>query len=130
MKDDLFSKHEETLDNALQAIKTRGYWTAFSEMPDTRVYGEASAKEGEAAFKAQLDTRFVLDQPGFGWVGEERSPFGFPLNIEYPKAEPDALILVAQKALGQYRKAGPKAWVGVSLEIVARLNPSRYTEVS
>lgn len=126
MNDSLFLKHEKTLDNALNAIKTRGYWSPFHEMPSPRAYGETAADEGEAAFKAQLEHQFDLVQPGSGRVGDERSPFGFTLNIGYPKAEPDALIAAAQKAQTQYRKAGPKAWIGASLEIVARLNLASF----
>ncbi|HEY2607469.1 MAG TPA: phenylacetic acid degradation protein PaaN [Paraburkholderia sp.] len=126
MNDSLFSTHENTLESALNAIKTRGYWSPFNEMPSPRAYGETAAAEGEAAFKAQIDQPFHLDQPGDGSVGEERSPFGFSLNIRYPKAEPDTLIAAAQQAQTNYRKAGPKAWIGVSLEIVARLNQASF----
>ncbi|MGF6970473.1 phenylacetic acid degradation protein paaN [Paraburkholderia sp. WC7.3g] len=126
MNHSLFDKHEKTLDSALNAIKTRGYWSPFDEMPSPP-YGETARADGEAAFKSQLERPFELHQPGSsGTVGEERSPFGFALNIGYPKVEPDALIAAAQKAQTQYRKAGPKAWVGVSLEIVARLNQASF----
>jgi phenylacetic acid degradation protein paaN len=126
MNDSFFSRHEQTLNGALNAIRTRGYWSPFNEMPSPRAYGETAAAEGESAFKAHIGRPFELDQPGSGTVGEERSPFGFALNISYPKAEPDALIAAAQKAQTHYRKAGPKAWIGVSLEIVARLNRASF----
>lgn len=127
MNHSLFSKHEKTLERALEAIRTRGYWSPFNEMPSPRAYGETAAADGEAAFKAQLGQPFTLDQPGSnGTIGEERSPFGQTLHIGYPKADPDALIAAAQKAQAQYRKAGPKAWVGVSLEILARLNQASF----
>ena len=123
----LFDKHEKTLAHALDAIRTRGYWSPFNEMPSPRTYGETAAADGEAAFKAQLGQPFVLEQAGSGGtVGAEHSPFGFALNIGYPNAEPDALIAAAQAAQLQYRKAGPKAWVGVSLEILARLNQASF----
>ncbi|WP_043417882.1 phenylacetic acid degradation protein PaaN [Cupriavidus basilensis] len=123
----LFEKHEKTLAHALDAIRTRGYWSPFNEMPSPRTYGETAAADGEAAFKAQLGQPFVLEQAGSSaTVGEEHSPFGFALNIGYPDAEPDALIAAAQTAQAQYRKAGPKAWVGVSLEILARLNQASF----
>lgn len=50
----LFEKHEKTLAHALDAIRTRGYWSPFNEMPSPRTYGETAAADGEAAFKAQL----------------------------------------------------------------------------
>ncbi|MEM5345833.1 phenylacetic acid degradation protein PaaN [Paraburkholderia azotifigens] len=119
----LFTKHEDTLQKALAAIETRGYWSPFSEMPSPKVYGETANADGESAFKAHLNKTFELDQPSTGeTVGAEQSPFGFPLGIRYPKSDPDALIAAAASAQRQWREAGPKAWVGVSLEILARIN--------
>ncbi|MGO4327211.1 phenylacetic acid degradation protein PaaN [Cupriavidus sp. 2TAF22] len=130
MNHSLFTKHEKTLEHALEAIRTRGYWSPFNEMPSPRAYGETAAADGEAAFKAQLGQPFALDQAGShggsGTVGQEHSPFGFALDIGYPKADPDALIPAVQQAQAQYRKAGPKAWIGVSLEILERLNRASF----
>lgn len=119
----LFTKHEDTLRKALAAIETRGYWSPFSEMPSPKVYGETANADGESAFKALLNKTFELDQPSTGeMTAAEQSPFGFPLGIRYPKSDPDALIAAAAKAQRTWREAGPKAWVGVSLEILTRLN--------
>ncbi|MFP3555770.1 phenylacetic acid degradation protein PaaN [Paraburkholderia sp. SIMBA_049] len=119
----LFTKHEDTLQKALAAIETRGYWSPFSEMPSPKVYGETANADGESAFKALLNKRFELDQPSTGEIAAaEQSPFGFPLGIRYPKSDPDALIAAAAKAQRKWREAGPKAWIGVSLEILTRLN--------
>ena len=123
----LFAKHEATLKNALDAIGSRGYWSPFAEMPSPKVYGETGNADGEAAFKAHLNHEFSLDQPGTGaWVGAEQSPFGFALGVRYPKADVDALIGAAAAAECNWRKAGPEAWVGVSLEILARLNRASF----
>ncbi|BCZ79042.1 phenylacetic acid degradation protein PaaN [Paraburkholderia terrae] len=119
----LFTKHEDTLQKALAAIETRGYWSPFSEMPSPKVYGETANADGESAFKALLNKKFELDQPSTGeTTAAEQSPFGFPLGIRYPKSDPDALIAAAAKAQRKWREAGPKAWIGVSLEILTRLN--------
>ena len=123
----LFAKHEDTLKNALDAIGSRGYWSPYAEMPSPKVYGETGNADGEAAFKAHLDHEFSLDQPSTGeWVGAEQSPFGFPLGVRYPKADVDALIAAAAAAEQDWRKAGPEAWVGVSLEILQRLNRASF----
>ncbi|SAL02510.1 phenylacetic acid degradation protein paaN [Caballeronia fortuita] len=123
----LFTKHEATLDKALAAIETRGYWSPFAEMPSPKVYGETASADGEAAFKAHIGKTFELDQPSTGeTVGEERSPFGVALGIRYPKADPDALIQAAAKAQSGWRAAGPQAWIGVSLEILSRLNRASF----
>ncbi|MEM5440331.1 phenylacetic acid degradation protein PaaN [Paraburkholderia diazotrophica] len=123
----LFTKHEDTLQKALTAIETRGYWSPFPEVPSPKVYGETANADGEAAFNAHLNKTFELDQPSTSeTAGAEQSPFGFPLGIRYPKSEPDALIAAAAQAQRKWREAGPKAWIGVSLEILARINRSSF----
>jgi phenylacetic acid degradation protein paaN len=127
MSDSLFNKHEKILDQALAAIQTRGYWSPFSEMPSPRAYGETAAADGEAAFKGHLGQTFELDQPSDnGTAGREKSPFGLQLNVRYPKPDADTLIAAVERAQAEWRKAGPKAWVGVSLEILARLNKASF----
>jgi phenylacetic acid degradation protein paaN len=123
----LFTKHEDTLQKALTAIETRGYWSPFVEMPSPKVYGETASADGETAFKAHLNKTFELDQPSTGeTVGAEVSPFGFPLGVRYPKADPDALISAAAAAQRDWRLAGPQAWIGVCLEILARVNRASF----
>ncbi|SIT36405.1 Phenylacetic acid degradation protein paaN [Paraburkholderia ribeironis] len=123
----LFTKHEDTLQKALTAVETRGYWSPFVEMPSPKVYGETANADGEAAFKALLNATFELDQPATGeTVGAEVSPFGFPLGVRYPKADPAALIAAAAAAQRDWRAAGPQAWIGVSLEILSRLNRASF----
>ncbi len=123
----LFTKHEDTLQKALTAIETRGYWSPFVEMPSPKVYGETANADGEAAFKAQLNKTFELDQPSTGeTVGAEVSPFGFPLSVRYPKADPATLIAAAAAAQRYWRAAGPQAWIGVCLEILARVNRASF----
>ncbi|MDR5751738.1 MULTISPECIES: phenylacetic acid degradation protein PaaN [unclassified Caballeronia] len=123
----LFTKHQATLDKALAAIETRGYWSPFAEMPSPKVYGETANADGEAAFKSHLNRTFELDQPSTGdTVGSERSPFGIALEIRYPKADLDALLAASAAAQEDWRAAGPEAWVGVSLEILSRLNRASF----
>ena len=127
MTHSLFAKHEGALQKALAAIETRGYWSPFAEMPSPKVYGETASADGEAAFKAHLNRAFELDQPSTGeTVGSEASPFGFALGARYPKSTPDQLIEAAQNAQRAWRAAGPKAWAGVSLEILERLNRASF----
>ncbi|NHB07304.1 phenylacetic acid degradation protein PaaN [Burkholderia cepacia] len=123
----LFTKHEDTLKHALAAIESRGYWSPFAEMPNPKVYGESANADGEAAFKSYLGKTFALDQPASGeTVGAERSPYGIALGIRYPKSTPDELIAAAAAAQRSWREAGPSAWIGVSLEILARLNRASF----
>ncbi len=72
---DLFSRHRERLDAAVAACASREYYSAFSESPSPRVYGETAAADGRAAYDAWLDGDFPLSTPGSdGSVAGERSP--------------------------------------------------------
>jgi phenylacetic acid degradation protein paaN len=123
----LFERHAATLDRALTAIAERDYWSAFSESPTPKVYGEGASESGKAAFDALRDKPFPLEQPGtVGQVGKESSPYGFPLGITYPKADLDALFKAIAQAEPSWRKAGPEAWVGVGAEILSRANRESF----
>ncbi len=120
---DFFARHEAVLTQAVQALSERGYWSPHPESPSPRAYGETAAADGQAAFDALRGKDFPL--PGTdaqAHAGGERSPFGFDLDIRYPKLAPQALIAASQQAAPAWRQAGPRAWVGVSLEILQRLN--------
>ncbi len=121
MSHPMFEKHKETLDQAVKAIETRAYWSPYSESP--RAYGENAIEAGRTAFEAYRGAQFYLDQPGVtGRGGAEVSPYGLPLNISYPRCNPDALIQAAKAAMPNWIKAGPDARAGICLEILARLN--------
>jgi len=117
----LFERHAATIDRALAAIGERGYWSPHSESP--KAYGEGAMEAGKAAFDALLGKPFDLTQPGtVGTIGREVSPFGIALGITYPKADLDALFAAIGAAEREWKKAGPEAWVGVSTEILQRIN--------
>ena len=123
----LFDKHRATLERAVQAIAERGYWSPYPESPSPKVYGEGAAEAGKQAFDALLNRRFPLMQPAVvGHAGGERSPYGFPLGVTYPRSDPDGLFHAIEQAMPAWRKAGPEAWVGVCLEILARINQSSF----
>ncbi|HET7097562.1 MAG TPA: phenylacetic acid degradation protein PaaN [Casimicrobiaceae bacterium] len=123
----LFERHAATLERALAAIADRGYWSAYSESPSPKVYGEGAADAGKAAFDALRDKPFPLEQPGTaGRVGKEISPYGLALGITYPKVDLDLLFKAIAQAEPQWRKAGPEAWVGVCAEILARVNQQSF----
>lgn len=127
MSHSYFERHRATLDRALEAIASRGYWTPYPESPSPKVYGEGAAEKGKAAFDALLGKPFTLNQPAtIGTVGNERSPFGPVLGITYPKADQNGLLAAVEAAQARWRKAGPEAWVGVSLEVLKRINEASF----
>ncbi|MGK5628477.1 phenylacetic acid degradation protein PaaN [Streptomyces sp. URMC 123] len=123
----LIEKHRPTLDQALEAIRSRAYWSPFPEHP--KAYGEGGAPgslgpaEGQAAFDALRGTRFELDQPGTdGWTGDEVSPYGVELGVEYPHPDTGALLPAMREAMPAWRQAGPETRALVCLEILSRIN--------
>lgn len=127
MAQDFFNAHQPTLERALEAIASREYWTPFPEMPSPRVYGEDAAAQGQASFDSYQNSDFPLDQDGFkSLIKTERSPYGFDLNVSYPFVDAHTLIDQSSLALDSWREAGPKAWVGVCLEALHRLNKRSF----
>ncbi|GGZ03965.1 phenylacetic acid degradation protein PaaN [Streptomyces nitrosporeus] len=123
----LSETHRPTLDRALDAIRSRAYWSPHPEHPkaygEDGVPGSLGPAEGKAAFDAVLNTRFDLGQPGTdGWVGGETSPYGPKLGVEYPHVDPDVLLAAMRSGMGAWRAAGPQTRALVCLEIIARIN--------
>lgn len=120
----LIAKHRPTLDQALQTIRTRAYWSPHPEHP--KAYGEdgsLSLPEGKAAFDALQGTRFELDQPGTDdWVGGEVSPYGPELGITYPHPDIDILLPAMRAGMRAWRDAGAETRAAVCLEILARIS--------
>jgi phenylacetic acid degradation protein paaN len=121
-----FASHRGTLEAAVEATRTRAYYSAFEESPSPRVYGEGAADRGKAAFEAWRGTTFPVGVPGAdGTVTTEKSPFGFELDVSYPRLSPagvDALLEASRAGLPAFRDAGPQARAGVCLEILHRLH--------
>ncbi|HEY9375595.1 MAG TPA: hypothetical protein VIQ02_00690, partial [Jiangellaceae bacterium] len=119
--EDLVARHQPTLENALRAIRTREYFSAYPESPSPRVYGETAADGGKAAYEAWLGQDFPLDTPGAeGRVATERSPFGPQLGVRYPRvtaAGLDPLFAAVAEAMPAWRDAGPAVRAAVCLEI-------------
>lgn len=117
---DFYEKHKGTLDKALEAIRTRRYWSPYPESP--RAYGEDAPAEGEAAFQGRLGKPFAVDQPSDGFIEvAETSPYGIELGVTYPRSSPDALLAAAEAAMPAWAAATPATRAGVCLEVLDRL---------
>lgn len=120
----MLEKHQELLDDAIEAVRTRACWSAFPENPNS--CDEAALEEGRSAFEAYQGAQFYLDQPGVvGREGSEVSPYGLRLDVSYPVSTVDALISAARSAIPGWMRVGPAARVGISLEILSRLHDRR-----
>ncbi|MGV3632859.1 MAG: phenylacetic acid degradation protein PaaN [Pseudorhodoplanes sp.] len=121
-----FEAHRARLEQAVNACKTRIYWSAFPEVASGKIYGETAKADGEAAFKAMLGKAFDLGQSGAKQVGREVSPYGMALGITYPAADADTLIETSMKAGEAWGRASIEDRIGVCLEIVDRLNKQSF----
>lgn len=119
----LTARHTPTLEAAIAAVNSRKSWSPFRDSPSAKFHAPGAPEAGKAAFEAQLDHPFVLDQPGIvGRSGAEVSPFTRqPLGIDYPVSDPAALIAAAQSAMADWRKIAPEARMALCLEMAARL---------
>ncbi len=120
----LIAQHRPTLDQALEAIRTRAYWSPHPEHP--KAYGQDGTLDlaaGKAAFDAVLNTRLDLDQPGTDdWVGGEVSPYGIELGVTYPHADVDVLLPAMKAGQRVWRDAGAEVRAMVCLEILRRIS--------
>jgi phenylacetic acid degradation protein paaN len=112
--DSLIARHRPTLDRALEAIRTREFWSHYPE--SVKEQPEDAAEQGRQAFERRLGT--ARD----GEVSTERSPYGLDLRLSYPHADAGALIAAATAALPAWRAAGPDARTAISIEILDRLH--------
>lgn len=127
MSHPLFEKHKPQLELATAALATRGYWSAYAEMPSPKTYGETAAETGKKAFEAHLGKSFELNQPGqTGVHAGERSPYGVKLDVAYPVCDPAALVEAALKALPAWGQAGAEGRTGILMEALQRLNQRSY----
>ena len=121
---ELIARHRSTLDQALEAIRTRAYWSPHPEHP--KAYGEngsLDAAAGRAAFDALLGSRLDLGQPGTDdWVGGETSPYGVDLGVTYPHADLDVLLPAMKAGQRAWRDAGAEQRAVVCLEILKRIS--------
>lgn len=119
----LFERHESTLRAAVDALSTRGHWSAYPEVPSGKIYGETARQVGQAAYEALLGKAFALPgHPESRRVGAEQSPFGGALGIRYPAAGAQELLAASQAAAAAWREAGIDKRVGICMEVLARLN--------
>lgn len=123
-----FETHKGTLDQAVEASRTRDYWTPYPEIASGKMYGETAKEDGASAFEARLGKSFELpDHPaGETLVGTETSPYGRSLDIRYPSAPAGTLVSAAKIAGKNWSAATVEERVGVCLEILHRLNRNSF----
>lgn len=123
----MLDKHRATLEGALKAIATRGYWSPYPEQASPKIYGETANEAGKQAVTSLFGQRFDLGQPGLaGWLASDRSPYGVELGVQYAVCDTEALLAAAMRAMPAWQQAGIDGRAGVCLEILDRLNKASF----
>jgi phenylacetic acid degradation protein paaN len=117
------AKHRATLDQAMSAARSRGYFSAYPEVPSGKIYGETAKADAEAAFAALRGKPFA---PGAHQFGAEHSPWGPALGITYPALDVATLVARADAAAPSWADASPDHRAGICLEILHRLNRDSF----
>ena len=94
-------------NSALEAIESRGFWSAYPEVPSGKIYGETAVRMTVwLVGRPDLAIEFEIDQPGtVEWVGAEVSPYGIDTGTLYPKADLDVLMPAAVAAMASWKRA-------------------------
>ena len=125
----LVDKHQAVLDEAIDALATRRYYSRYPESPSPKVYGESAAADGLAAYQEHLGKPYaaLAGQPTDGTdVGSEVSPYGPVLGVRYPRLDIDAALTAAKAAMPAWRDAGPRVRAAVCVEIIERINARSF----
>ncbi|MCB9245785.1 MAG: phenylacetic acid degradation protein PaaN [Flavobacteriales bacterium] len=125
---DLMSKHRELLNQAVEALSTRAFWTPFPEHP--KAYPAEAADTAQAAFGKMLSERFnELQVEASDWIGEEVSPYWQTgLGISYPAPNTDELIARAEAA-SAWGSVSADERAAILIESLKRVE-ARYFEIA
>jgi phenylacetic acid degradation protein paaN len=119
----LFARHRALLERAVEASKTRSFWTPFPEVPSGKFYGETAREDGKNAYDSLLGHDFDLPgHPQEARLGAEQSPWGGALGVSYPVASVETLIAASESAAQSWAEAGVEARIGALIEALVRLN--------
>jgi phenylacetic acid degradation protein paaN len=120
--DALVEKHAQTLQEALEAVRSRSFYAHWAEVPSGKIYGETANEEGRRRFEALRGQRFSeLVQSHEGrWVGQEVSPYGFPLEIQYPALGVERAVERAQRAQRQWQRVPVRQRAALLIEVLER----------
>lgn len=117
---ELRANHQATLDAAIKANVERTFHAHWPEAPSGKIYGETANDDALVRFQSQLNNRFDRLGDADLWIGEEASPYGFPLGITYPAFDVDALVSRASAAQTAWQSLAPADRAAILVEALER----------
>ena len=115
--------HRESISKAVSAVTDRSFFAHWPEIPSGKIYGETAQVDGEERFKSMLNSIFTFPhQTGTvnSTLGEEQSPFGFPLGILYPRFDIEETIKQSSIAQKKWKAIPTMERAGILLEVLER----------
>lgn len=115
--------HSESIQKAIRAVTDRSFYAHWPEIPSGKIYGETAQAEGEERFKAMINSIFTFPhQSGTvsSTVGEEQSPYGFPMGILYPRFDIDETIKKSVIAQKTWKAISASERAAILLEVLER----------
>lgn len=126
----LFQKHEALLNEAVEAIQSRKFYTPYPEHP--KAYGETGDEEGKTAFAKQMNEDFkeLLQEGASGSVGDEVSPYlQLGLGVRYPAFSTSHLIEKARSSGKVWGSLSVHERAGILIESLDKVK-SRFFEIA
>ena len=125
----LYLQHKELLDQAIEALSTRQFFSPYPEHP--KAYDAELDAKGKDAFGRLLNENFAqLNQEADQWIGEEVSPlWQYGIGVRYPAVSVDAYITNSQVAALDWKKASIEIRAGILIESLERVR-ERFFELA
>lgn len=126
----LFENHKQIIEQAIDAVHKRVYWSPFPEMPSPDVYGANAEADQKQKYEQQLGQKFSrLRHSHDTWLqSDEQSPYTqHKLGITYPGfSKTQDYIKASEKALAEWRKTDVETRAGILAECLSRMKGSFY----
>jgi phenylacetic acid degradation protein paaN len=126
----LFEKHRDMVERAIEAIYSREFYAQYPESPSGKIYGETAAETQMGTFNSQLGAPFTrLKQDFEGWLlAREKSPYTLKeLEISYPVLhDVNSIILRAGNALSSWKKTSLEERTGILAESLEQVKSMFY----
>lgn len=121
---------QELISSALEAQKSRGYFSAYPENP--KAYDEAAAAAGLEAFQKRLNTDYdeIHENPHSHRIGSEVSPYMMlGLGVRYAQYQPAELINYATEVAAAWGNVAPELRAEILIDSLARVQ-NRFFELA
>ena len=126
-----FTKHSQLIEQAVEAIHHRGFYTPYPE--HHKAYGEDGPSKGEAQYQNHLRKRFSVlenNNDSAQWIGGEQSPYtDEALGVTYPSHNAETWVSRAQAVRKCWKQTSADDRAGLLAEALDRLQ-SRYFELA